>query len=340
MPPSNAKRELGRGEKVIPGLWRLRLPLPWPGVPHCNAWAIKSGDGIVLVDCGLHQLPDGDQPGSLNQLEHALAQVGLRLEQVKQLVITHAHTDHWGEAATVIERSGCEFWIHPNHQHGSEAEANPDAAFTHRIAIARAGGVPEHVLARYSERIRDLPSGIAAAVEPLPDHLLHDGVTIDTDLGAWQVYETPGHAPSHVCLFQPERRVLISGDHVLGRISLHFDYGWTPDPIAEFMNSLEIVDRLDARLAVSGHGKPFTDVRAHIIGTRQLTAERLRKTLGALDSLPRTALELVPTVFDEQLTPESAYWRLLEMLCYLQHLELQGSVVRESDGVIERFRRA
>ena len=69
-----AKRELGRGERVLPGLWRLRLPLPFPGVPHCNAWAIAAGSGIVLVDTGMHQ------PGSMAQLERAMEQVRLRVE--------------------------------------------------------------------------------------------------------------------------------------------------------------------------------------------------------------------------------------------------------------------
>ena len=66
------KPELGRGERVLPGVFRLRLPLPWPGVPHCNAWAVAAGDGIVLFDTGMHQ------PGSLAQLERALAMCGLR----------------------------------------------------------------------------------------------------------------------------------------------------------------------------------------------------------------------------------------------------------------------
>ncbi|HTW11106.1 MAG TPA: MBL fold metallo-hydrolase [Solirubrobacteraceae bacterium] len=332
----NAKRELGRGEKVLPGLWRLRLPLPWPGVPHCNAWAIQSGDGLVLVDCGLHQLADAEGPGSLSQLELAMGQVGLRLEQVRRLIITHAHSDHWGDAAIVKQISGCEVWMHPNHRHGSEAEADPATALEHRLEIARAGGVPERTIERYLDRISDMPSGIAAAIEP--DHELTEGVTVDTDLGTWQAYETPGHAPSHVCLYQPEQRVLISGDHVLGRISLYFDYGWTPDPIDEYMHSLEVVDGLGARLALSGHGKPFTDVHAHIVGARRLVEERLAVARDALDAMPRTALELAPTIFGEQLTPETAYWRLTEVLCVLQHLELEGSVVRETDGNTERFR--
>ena len=80
--------------------------------------------------------------------------------------------------------------------------------------------------------------------------------------------ETPGHAPSHVCLHQPERRLLISGDHLLGRVSLYFDYGHTPDPVGEFLRSLDVVERLDARLCLAGHGRPFTDVAGHIGANR------------------------------------------------------------------------
>ena len=47
------RREIARGERVLPGVWRLRLPLPWPGVPHCNAWAVRAGDGVVLFDTGM-----------------------------------------------------------------------------------------------------------------------------------------------------------------------------------------------------------------------------------------------------------------------------------------------
>ena len=93
MPDATKRRELGRGERVLPGVFRLRLPLPWPGVPHCNAWALSCGDGFVLVDTGMHQ------PGSLANLERALAMCGMRLEEASLVVCTHAHTDHCGQAA-------------------------------------------------------------------------------------------------------------------------------------------------------------------------------------------------------------------------------------------------
>jgi glyoxylase-like metal-dependent hydrolase (beta-lactamase superfamily II) len=314
---------------VLPGIWRLRLPLPWPGIPHCNAWALAAGDGVLLVDTGM------DMPGSMAQLERALIQVNLRLEHVRRLAITHAHSDHWGQAAPIHQQTGCEIWMHPNYQHAVAGRRDPEAALARRMEIGRQSGVPEDVLRRFFEQAREMPSGVAGVVEP--DRELVNGTMLDTDLGPWEVHETPGHAPSHVCLFQPERRLLISGDHLLGRISLFFEYGWTADPVGEFLSSLDVVERLDARLCLSGHGRTFTDVRAHIEGNRRLVAERLAAAEAGAATEPATALELVPAVFGEPLNA-SARWRLLETLAYLHHLERLGRVAREQDGVVERWR--
>jgi glyoxylase-like metal-dependent hydrolase (beta-lactamase superfamily II) len=320
MPTPARKRELGRGERVLPGVWRLRLPLPWPGVPHGNAWAVAAGDGIVLFDCGIHE------PGSLAHLERALGMVNLRLESVRLLVCTHAHSDHYGQAATIVERTGCELWMHPNHGHMSRAARDPQAWLEQRLEIARQSGIPEEPLRRYVEQRRTDDIGLSGFVEPHRE--LVEGVTVATDLGDWRVVETPGHAPSHVCLFQPERRVLISGDHLLGRISLYYDYGYSPDPAGEFLQSLEKVEDLDARLCLPGHGRTFTDVRAHIHGNRELVAERVQKVLDAISVEPLTVVEIVPHVYGQALTPLTANWWLSETLCYLQHLEMTGRAER------------
>jgi glyoxylase-like metal-dependent hydrolase (beta-lactamase superfamily II) len=321
MPESTRRRELGRGERVLRGVWRLRLPLPWPGVPHCNAWAVAAGDGIVLFDCGLHE------PGSRAQLERALAQVDLALVDVRLLVITHAHSDHYGQAAEVVRASGCELWMHPNYAHMRAAIDDPDAALARRFEVGLQSGVPIEPLREWASNVRHGGSGIARFVEP--DRELVDGVTIDTDVGRWTVFETPGHAPSHVCVHQPERRLLVSGDHLLGRVSLYFDYGWTPDPIGEFLASLDVVDGLDARLCLSGHGRTFADVRAHVEANRALVGERLERVRGAVASRgPITAYDVVPLLHGEPLSQLTAGWWLPETLCYLRHLEVVGDVQR------------
>jgi glyoxylase-like metal-dependent hydrolase (beta-lactamase superfamily II) len=325
----STKRELGRGERVLPGLWRLRLPLPWPGVPHGNAWAIAAGSGIVLVDCGYHG------PGTLGQLERAMEMVNLRLEQVRLLVITHAHTDHWGEAATVVARAECEMWMHPDNGHGRDRLDDPEAALERRLEVARQSGVSAAAVASFAEHAKESPTGLAGVIDP--DRELVDGVGIETDLGTWTTYETPGHAPSHVCLYQPERRVLISGDHVLGRIAPYFEYGYTPDPVGEFLRSLDRVDALGARLALSGHGKPFLDVPGHIEGNRRLIAERLEATLAAVRGEPRTVVELVPDIYDQELSVQNAGRLIPETMSYLTHLKQEGRVRTEPAGDAERW---
>jgi glyoxylase-like metal-dependent hydrolase (beta-lactamase superfamily II) len=211
---------------------------------------------------------------------------------------------------------------------------DPEAALARRLEVARQSGVPEEPLRQYAEARRGQAPGIAELVEP--DRDLVDGVIVDTDLGAWEVHETPGHAPSHVCLHQPDRRLLISGDHLLGRVSLYYDYGWTPDPAGEFLDSLERVDRLDARLCLPGHGRPFTDVRAHVRANRELVAGRLEATERALADGPRPAIEIVPEVHGTQLSEGNAAWWLSETLCYLTHLERSGRA-RRIPGTPERW---
>ena len=156
MGQSRRKRELGRGERVLPGVWRLRLPLPWPGVPHVNAFAVRAGDGIVLFDTGM-ATDDGQR-----QLELALAQVGFRLEDVGLVVCTHAHADHYGLAGPIVDRAGCELWIHPTWGHVRAMIDDPDAALDRRIEVARQSGVPPRGLEQYEESRRGADPGIRA----------------------------------------------------------------------------------------------------------------------------------------------------------------------------------
>jgi glyoxylase-like metal-dependent hydrolase (beta-lactamase superfamily II) len=289
-------------------------------VPHCNAWAVRAGDGFVLFDTGMHE------PGSFEHLERALAMCDLRLKDIRLLVCTHAHSDHYGQAATIVERTGCELWMHPNHQHMTRMAEDPQAVYARRIEVARQSGVPEEPLRRYASQLSSREWGVSGVVEP--DRDLLDGVSIGSDLGEWIAYETPGHAPSHVCLFQPERRLLISGDHLLGRISLFFDYGYTPDPVGEFLSSLDVVERLGARLCLAGHGRTFADVYAHIQGNRRLVSERLASVLAAVSREPLSAFEVVPHVYGEALAQHNAQRLLSEVLGYLTHLHATGQVER------------
>jgi glyoxylase-like metal-dependent hydrolase (beta-lactamase superfamily II) len=312
--------EAPRGEKVLPGVWRLRLALPWPGVPHGNVWAVAADGGIVLFDTGI-----GGR-GRMRQFDLALGQVGFGIEDVRLLVCTHSHTDHYGLAAPIVEAAGCELWMHPAWEHVRLLADDPAAALEQRIEVARQSGVPAEALQRYREaRSGDAESGIEAIVEP--DRDLLPGVEVETDLGTWQVYETPGHAPSHVVLHQPERRLLISGDHLLGRTVLFFDHGHTPDPVGEFLRGLDEVEPLDVDLVLPGHGRPFRDPEVKIAEARRQVNELIGKVKTSLGDSEKNAFEIVGEIVGAENvnTPVSA-WVLQIVLSCLDHLTILGEV--------------
>ena len=262
------RREVGRGERVLPGVWRLRLPLPWPGVPHCNAWALAAGDGIVLVDTGMHEpgldgppraraRPGGAaaRPDPADRL-HARAPRPLRPGAGDP---PRAPAPRCGSTPTARTSRRSPTTPSRRSPAASRWRARP-ASPRRRCALGRAAP---------RRRERDVGRAGRSTATSSP------ASSCDTDLGDWHVIETPGHAPSHVCLHQPERRLLISGDHLLGRVSPYFDQGHTPDPVGEFLDSLDKVDALDARLCLAGHGRPFTDVHGHVEANRAMVAERL-----------------------------------------------------------------
>jgi glyoxylase-like metal-dependent hydrolase (beta-lactamase superfamily II) len=209
---------------------------------------------------------------------------------------------------------------------------------TRRAEVARQSGVPERELRAWLEARRAQGSGQAGVLRA--DGALVDGVTVDSDLGPWRVLETPGHAPSHVCLHQPERRLLLSGDHLLGRISLFFDVGWTPDPVQEFLDSLDRVEGLDVRLCLAGHGRPFTDVPGHIEGNRALVADRLDAVRALLADGPLTAWDLAGRLYGDLFGEATASWLLQKTLAWLTHLERRGEAAREDAGAADSWARA
>ncbi len=320
MADQRKRPEQPRAEKVLPGIWRLRLPLPWPGVPHGNVWAVAADGGIVLFDTGI------GGKGGLRRFDLALAQAGFGLEDVRLLVCTHSHTDHYGLAAPIVEGAGCELWMHPAWGHVRLMADDPAAALENRIEVARQSGVPPAALERYrAMREDDDDNGIDAIVEP--DRDLLPGVEVETDLGAWQVYETPGHAPSHVVLHQPERKLLISGDHLLGRTVLFFDYGHSPDPVGEFLGGLDEIEPLDVGLVLPGHGRTFRDADAKIAEARRQVDQLLDKTRSALAEGEKTAFDIVAGLLGpENVNSPASAWALQIVLSCLDHLTILGEV--------------
>jgi len=312
---------------MAPGVWQLRLPLPWPAVPHVNAYVLEEREGRVLVDCG-----SAGHSSHRGALAAALGEIGVAVGDIDLLVATHAHSDHVGLAEWVIAESGCEFRMHPDTAHFYDAFREPERIRRARERRARQEGVPEDDLDVYGD-VREETEGILAAVDP--DVALHDGDPV----GAWAVVETPGHAPSHVSLVHRERRIVLLGDLLAPAFAPWYDYGYSPDPIAEFLESLDLIQALGPmELALPGHGRALEDLVQAIELHQAGVAQRLEATLAAIDAGPGGAYVITERIFG-RLAPIDAVWRLTEVACCLRHLRLTGAVVRDVDGE-GRFRYA
>ncbi len=150
-------------------------------------------------------------------------------------------------------------------------------------------------------------------------------------VSGFTVLETPGHAPSHVCLLRDD--VAIVGDLICPAFVPWLDYGYSADPLAETLTSLDALDAAGATLALPGHGRPITDVATTIQETRDGFAQRLDATRRALRAGPAGAYEVTTRIWGEE--PDlQATGHMTEMLSYLRYLRGRGEIgrVTEDDG--------
>jgi glyoxylase-like metal-dependent hydrolase (beta-lactamase superfamily II) len=133
---------------------------------------------------------------------------------------------------------------------------------------------------------------------------------------------------------------MISGDHLLGRTVLFFDYGHTPDPFGEYLTSLEAIEPLDVDLCLPGHGKPFRDPEVKIADVRGYADGLLDGVrAGLADGAEPTAFELVEGIVGpDNLRPGTGGFILQIVLACLDHLAVLGEVRPVPDSDPQRWR--
>ena len=306
-------------QAVVDGLWRLRLPTPWPQISHANAYAIDHAEGgIVLVDAGC-----GGHPSAIEALRKALADAGHTTADVRDLVITHFHSDHIGTVARLALESGCTVWAHPAAEHFMGVWRSPGRYRAERERFAHRLGVPPELVADVAN-VREEADGIDGDFEV--HRTLVAGLAVPTALGDWEVIETPGHAPSQVCLFLGERRLLVVGDLVGPVLAPFFDLGFSADPVGQHLIALRAAQARRAALILPGHGRPIAEVDPLFERNVDGLTDRIDAVEAAVAGEPGTAFELFVRRFGDQHEPVERVWRLWELAGYLDHLVQTGRV--------------
>ena len=319
---------------ILPNLYQLRLPTPFPVGPVNVYLALPSAAQdapLTLIDVG-PRTPDAQAA-----LTAGLQQLGYTSSDIGRILITHAHSDHYGLAGELAQVSKATVYAHPLNR---PLLSGTDDVWQRRIAFYEGlldeAGVPRALRGRTSQMLQ----GMRRLVAPISQiSALDEGDVLTLAGQQWQVLFMPGHASGLLCFYQPESRVLLSNDHLLRDISSN-PFIDPPPPgqsqewrsLVDYVASLKRTAVLDVDVAWPGHGEPIYDHRALIQRRLDAHQQRAQKVFAALTDHPQTVYALSLTLFPE-LGLMDRFMALSEVLAHLGWLEVQGRVVAQpQDG--------
>ena len=296
----------------LPGdLRRVTMPLPSrPGHVHC--YLLPVDDGFMLVDTGLG-LPDAAELWAA-ELEQLPA-------PVTTVFVTHFHPDHLGATADVRDLTGARVVQGTLDAEQAAMTWGSEEWSSHLADWYRRNGVPDQVteeLLGQGERFRPF---IRPVLDP---ELVDDG----DRLHGWEVVAAPGHADGQLTLLRDG--VLIAADHLLARITPTVGL-WPasrPDPLGDYLDSLQRTIDLAPTIAYGGHGDTVTDPVGRANELLAHHAERLLVTAGAIGTEPRTAYEVSFPLFGDDLRPAARRFAVAETLSHLERLVRDGGAER------------
>jgi len=329
--------------EIVPGIHQLKLPvLVLNGeLSDVNAYLIRGDEGWLLVDTGWNTRH------TFAALERQMKDIGARFDEISQIIITHFHPDHYGLAGKVKELSNATVALHQIERDFIYSRyVSMDDLMAETAGWLRLHGVPEDEL----PRLQRASVEVSKYVLPIaPEISLQGGERIHHGPFEFEVVWTPGHSPGHICLYEPERRVLLSGDHLLPTIftnvSLHPQSG--ENPLGDYLRSLEVIEGLEIDLVLPAHEHAFTLAGERIREVRQHHEERKAAILQVLKSGAWTAYEVslrIPWIVNGvtmSFVELSALDKRLAVTSALAHLEplcIEGEAERLRQGGSVRYR--
>lgn len=293
------------------GIRRLTFPLPL-GIRHVHCYLLPGADGWTLVDTGLG-LPDAAE-----RWEPVLGELDA---PVVRIVVTHFHPDHAGGGEDAQALTGARVYQGADDYEQCERVWGR-ADWSERLAdYLRAHGLPEPLAEELRHEASVFAPFIRFAREPMR---LQEGDEVD----GWQVLELPGHADGHICLLRDG--VLVAGDHLLQKITptvgLYPDS--RPDPLGDYLASLQRTIELAPSLALPGHNDVVSDPAGRARELLEHHRRRLDETVAALGPEPRSAYEVSLALFGADLDASGRRFALAETLAHLERLAQEGRAAR------------
>ncbi len=254
-----------------------KQPKVTKGLPYVLPYMIKSGGDTVLIDCGWNT------DAAFNALSDGMKEHGAAPEDVSRLLITHVHPDHYGMAGRLKQLSSCSVVIHE-----ADAEVIKDRYLAPKgltegmSKFMEMNGVPPMDAPNMSRGSMGMLDKVAAVPA---DEEVKGGERIRVGDFELDIIWTPGHSPGHIVFYEPNRKILFSGDHILPTITPNVSINTQTQgsPLGDYIRSLAVVDALDVDYCYPAHEFGIPELKKRIKEIHSHHEERLAEMLRCVD---------------------------------------------------------
>jgi glyoxylase-like metal-dependent hydrolase (beta-lactamase superfamily II) len=320
-------------EQLQDHLWRIEVPLPGNPLKSINSYVIKSPSRNLIIDTGL------DRQECLDAILAGLAEVDVDLDET-DFFVTHMHADH-SALVPKLARDGSKVYFN-----------RPDAEIFEGVSpwetileYAGRNGFPEDEL---RAALQNHP-GYKHGVTKIPDFtFLEDGDPLEIGDYRFRCVQTPGHTKGHTCLYEPEKKIFVSGDHIL--IDITPNIGCWRDgmnPLGDYLASLDKVRALDIELVLPGHRRLLRNCRERIDELKRHHDRRADEILSVLSGGAQSAYQIASGMtWDLDYAswdsfPVAQKWFATgEAIAHLRWLEERGQVCSKTEENNVTFSRA
>lgn len=318
-------------ERVSEGVYRLEVPMRFNPLGCTHSYLLS--DSATLIDTGV-----GTEQAR-TALKNQLGAAGVNLSEIKNIIITHLHGDHIGLVDFVRSVSNATVYAHSSAKRIQEERVDRGSGFIRdsKNELMMLGGGKYLNMFSKLERFRGRRRPAIRV-----DVTLDDGEQVLLDGSKLDVYWTPGHAPEHICLFDEDKRLLYSGDHVLPRITSHVSLHiyQKGDPLRDYLKSLDRLKGLKVDAVLPAHEHVFHDLDGRITELKLHHRRRCGEILNKIRQKEKTVFQISAEIsWDSKPWPQMDFWSkrmaAAETLAHLVYLKNKEEVKEElRDGVL------
>lgn len=319
-------------EEIAASLYRVEVSLPSNPLKSINSYFIKARNRNLIIDTGMN-LPECKEA-----LLSAVAKLDIDLKQT-DFYITHYHVDHLELVPYLATKTSK---IYLNEKEATILSHPADWEVPHSFYLGH--GFPEDELQRmeHNHMIQFYTSG-----EYRFDFVgLNENDILQIGDYFFRCVDTPGHSPGHTCLYEPDKKILVSGDHILFDITPNvISWPTMENALDEYLINLDKIYSLDVTLVLPGHRNIGNNHRKRILELKEHHQARADKILIALGQEGKTAYQVAPLVkWDvsysswEQFPTPQKFFAVGEVIAHLKYLEREGAIgSRVKNGQIVFF---